>query len=171
MSRISVFLILLLPLFLSAQMLNQKGVDPKKHNEILLGYCSRDGFSTINSNFDSAYRAEYFIYKPDEALLNQLKPALKGITIKLVMGTWCGDSKEWVPRFYKVMDQVGFNYKKMRLIAVDRDKKAGDVEISDLKIERVPTFIFYKKKKEIGRIIEVPYDLIEKDMLKIIAAK
>jgi thiol-disulfide isomerase/thioredoxin len=171
MRRISIFLILLLPLFISAQKLNQKSVDPKKHNEILLGYCSRDGFGAINSNFDSAYRAEYLIYKPDEALLNQLKPALKGITLKLVMGTWCGDSKEWVPRFYKVMDQVGFNYKKMRLIAVDRDRKAGNVDISDLKIERVPTFIFYKKKKELGRIIEVPYDLIEKDMLKITTIK
>ncbi len=87
------------------------------------------------------------------------------------MGTWCGDSKEWVPRFYKVMDQAGFNYRKMKLIAVDRNKKAGDLDISALHIERVPTFIFYKKKKELGRIIEVPYDLIEKDMLKIIGGK
>ncbi len=171
MKNLSLLIILLVPLFASAQKLNQKGTDPKKHNEILLGYCNRDGFGTINSNFDSAYRAEYAIYKPDEPTLTQLKPALKGITIKLVMGTWCGDSKEWVPRFYKVMDQAGFNYRKMKLIAVDRNKKAGDLDISALHIERVPTFIFYKKKKELGRIIEVPYDLIEKDMLKIIGGK
>ena len=69
------------------------------------------------------------------------------------------------------MDLVGFNYRKLELIAVDRDKKAGDLDIAELKIERVPTFIFYKKKKELGRIIEVPYDLIEKDILKIINGK
>lgn len=171
MKKALIILCLLLPFVTSAQHLNKKGTDPKKHNEILLGYCNREGFSTINSNFDSAYRAEYLIYKPDESVLQQLRPALKGVTIKLVMGTWCGDSKEWVPRFYKVMDQAGFNYKKLKLIAVDRDKKAGTLDIAGLKIERVPTFIFYKKKKELGRIIEVPYDLIEKDMLKILSGK
>lgn len=171
MRKTYIFLIVLLPFFANAQGLNRKGTDPKKHNEILLGYCNREGFSTINSNFDSAYRAEYAVYRPDETVLQQLKPALKGVTVKLVMGTWCGDSKEWVPRFYKVMDQAGFNYKKLKLIAVDRDKKAGTIDIAELKTERVPTFIFYKKKKELGRIIEVPYDLIEKDMLKIIIGK
>jgi thiol-disulfide isomerase/thioredoxin len=171
MKKVVIMLCLLLPFVVNAQQLNQKGTDPKKHNEILLGYCNREGFVMINSNFDSAYRAEYVIYKPDEMVLSQLRPALKGVTIKVVMGTWCGDSKEWVPRFYKVMDHAGFNYKKMKLIAVDRDKKAGALDITDLKIERVPTFIFYKKKKELGRIIEVPNDLIEKDMLKIISGK
>lgn len=171
MKKTLIILCFLLPFAISAQHLNKKGTDPKKQNEILLGYCNREGFSTINSNFDSAYRAEYAVYKPEESVLQQIKPALKGVTIKLVMGTWCGDSKEWVPRFYKVMDQVGFNYKKMKMIAVDRDKKAGDIDIAGLKIERVPTFIFYKKNKELGRIIEVPYDLIEKDMLKIISGK
>lgn len=154
-----------------SQKLNQKGHDPKKNCELLIGLCSRDGFATINSNFDSAYRAEYPLYQPDKSVIEQLKPNLKGIRITLVMGTWCGDSREWVPRFYKIMDQAAFNYKNLTLICVDRDKKAGNYDVSTLKIERVPTFIIYKKKKELGRIVEVPYDLLEKDLLKWITKK
>jgi hypothetical protein len=37
-----------------------------------------------------------------------------------------------------------------------------------MKIKRIPTFIIYKKKREIGRIVETPGDLIEKDLLKIL---
>jgi thiol-disulfide isomerase/thioredoxin len=93
---------------------------------------------------------------------------LNGIKITLVMATWCGDSKEWVPRFYKILDELNFNYKNLTLISVDRDKKAAGTEVETLNIERDPTFIFYNKKTELGRIIEVPVDLLEKNMLKIL---
>ena len=169
MKKILFMVIILLPFFCSAQKLNQKTIDPKKNNEMLIGYCNRDGFKTINSNFDSAYKAEYAIYQPDKPTLEQLSGKLKGVKVTLVMGSWCGDSKEWVPRFYKIMDQQPFKYKKLTLIAVGRDKKAPGTRVDELKIKLVPTFIFYRKHKEIGRIIEVPYDLIEKDMLKILS--
>jgi len=171
MKKAAILLLLLMPFIVNAQEMNRKGTDPKKNNEILLGYCNREGFSTINSNFDSAYRAGYDIYLPDDSTLNLLRPALKDISVKLVMGTWCGDSKEWVPRFFKVMDLAGFNFDNLEMIGVDRDKKAGDLNIEDLKVDRVPTFIFFNKEKETGRIIEVPYDLIEKDMLKILSGR
>jgi thiol-disulfide isomerase/thioredoxin len=100
--------------------------------------------------------------------MDQLAGKLRGIKITLVMATWCGDSRDWVPRFYKIMDQLGFKYKNLTLICVDREKKATGTNVEDLNIELVPTFIFYRKKMEIGRIIEVPVDLLEKDILKIL---
>lgn len=84
------------------------------------------------------------------------------------MATWCGDSRDWVPRFYKIMDELDFKSKNLTLICVDRDKKAPGTKVEELNIEKVPTFIFYRKKKELGRIIEVPGDLLEKDILKIL---
>lgn len=151
-----------------AQKLNQKTPDEKKGNEMLIGYCNRDGFATVNSNFDSVYRAEYPIYHADEATMKQLAIKLKGVKITVVMATWCGDSKEWVPRFYKIMDELKFNYKNLTLICVDRSKKAPGTNVDALKIELVPTFIFYRKKVELGRIVEVPVDLLEKEILKIL---
>ncbi len=158
----------LLPAMAFAQKLNQKTTDPKKNNEMLIGYCSRDGFSSVNCNFDSAFKSEYPVYKADAETMKQLTGKLKGIKITLVMATWCGDSKEWVPRFYRIMDELKFNYKNLTLICVDREKKAPGTTVETLNLQLVPTFIFYRKKMEIGRIIEVPVDLLEKDMLKIL---
>jgi len=159
---------ILIPALAFAQKLNQKTTDPKKGNEMLVGYCNRDGFATVNSNFDSAYKAEYPLYKADAETMKQLAAKLKGVKVTLVMATWCGDSKEWVPRFYKIMDELKFNYKNLTLICVDRSRKAPGTNVDDLKIELVPTFIFYRKKTELGRIIEVPGDLMEKEILNIL---
>ena len=56
----------------------------------------------------------------------------------------------------------------LEFIGVDRLKKTHDYSIKELKIKRVPTFIFYKEGKEIGRIIESPNETLEKDFLKIV---
>jgi len=161
----------MLPIALWSQSLNQKAEDPKRNNEMLIGYCNRDGFKMIQSNFDSVYQAEYALFHPDKATLDQLRGKLKKLKVTVVMGTWCGDSKDWIPHFYKIMDQVGFDYKNLTLICVDHEKKAAVKNLSKLKIERIPTFIFYHKKHELGRIIETPADLLEKDMLKILGKK
>jgi len=169
MKKLFFLALILIPGMTFSQKLNQKSLDEKKGNEMLIGYCNRDGFAAVNSNFDSAYKAEYPIYNADAETMKQLAGKLKGIKVTVVMATWCGDSKEWVPRFYRIMDELKFNYKNLTLICVDRTKKAPGTNVEDLKIELVPTFIFYRKKTELGRIIEVPADLMEKEILKIIS--
>jgi hypothetical protein len=169
MKKLLIFTLFILPALAFSQTINQKATDTKKNNEMLIGYCNRYGFSSINSNFDSAYQAEYRSYVPDATVISQLTGKLKGIKVTLVMATWCSDSKEWVPRFYKIMDMLDFDYHNLTLICVDRDKKAPGTSVDNLKIDRVPTFIFYKENNELGRIIEVPADLLEKDMLKIVS--
>ena len=169
MKKLLFLVLLIIQALAFTQELNQKTTDPKKNNEMLIGYCNRDGFATINSNFDSAYKAEYPVYHADETTMKQLAGKLKGIEVTVVMGTWCGDSKEWVPRFYKIMDELNFDYKNLTLICVDRSKKAPGTTVDLLKIELVPTFIFYSEKAELGRIIEVPADMMEKEILKILS--
>jgi len=169
MKRLIFLALVMIPALAFTQKLNQKTADTKKNNEMLIGYCNRDGFATVKCNFDSAYKAEYSAYHADEATMKQLSEKLKGVKITIVMATWCGDSKEWVPRFYKIMDQLNFNYKNLTLICVDRSKKAPTTNVENLKIDLVPTFIFTRKKTELGRIIEVPADLMEKEILKILS--
>lgn len=169
MKKLVFLTLFLIPALAFAQQLNQKTTDSKKSNEMLLGYCNRSGFPMVNSNFDSAYQAEYPIYKANAETMSQLHGKLKNVKVTIVMATWCGDSKEWVPRFYKIMDELNFKSKNLTLICVDREKKAPGTNVGNLKIELVPTFIFYRKKVEIGRIIEVPADLLEKDILKILS--
>ena len=169
--RLILILLFTAPLFAFTQKTNQKALDPKKNNEMLVGYCTREGFVGLNCNFDSTFRVEYAVYHTDKETMQQLAKKMKGIKVTVVMATWCGDSKDWVPRFYKIMDELEFNYKNLSLISVDRDKKAPDTKVETLGIEKVPTFIFYHKKTELGRIIETPVGLMEKDMLKILSQK
>ncbi|MFC2119920.1 thioredoxin family protein, partial [Bacteroidota bacterium] len=95
---------------------------------------------------------------------------LEDVDIKIVMGTWCSDSRTEVPHFYKILDEVNYPKEKVTLINVNRDKQGLENEVEDLDINFVPTFIFYRAGEEIGRIIEMPYETLEKDMLELISA-
>jgi hypothetical protein len=88
------------------------------------------------------------------------------------MGTWCGDSKQEVPRMIKILLAAGMGTSNLSIIAVgngaDMYKKSPQGEEIGLNIKRVPTLIVYEKKKEIGRFIEYPVVSIEKDLLRIL---
>jgi thiol-disulfide isomerase/thioredoxin len=88
------------------------------------------------------------------------------VDITIVMGTWCSDSRREVPRFYKLFENLDFNIDDIKLINVDTKKEAEGTTVSELNIERVPTFIFKRGGEEIGRIIETPDESLEADMLK-----
>ena len=113
----------------------------------------------------------YDSYTVDEATVKEIKKHLKGVTIKAFMGTWCGDSKRETPHFYKIMDAAGFDYNNLQLAAVDRTKRTPENLEEGLNVFRVPTFIFYKNGKEIGRYVEYPRETLEKDMLAILSGK
>ncbi len=139
------------------------------NKDILIGSCDRTGLKS--EVFGEYFSEEYSNYKPKSSVIKKIKPKLKNVEIITVLGTWCGDSKEQVGRFYKILDKINFNENNLKLICVDRSKSARQVDISEFEIERVPTFIFLKNGKEIGRIIETPKTTLEKDMLRILDFK
>ena len=53
-------------------------------------------------------------------------------------------------------------------ISLNRDKQVPEMDFSHLDIKKVPTMIFYRGDKEIGRIIESPVQSLEKDICKLI---
>jgi hypothetical protein len=158
----------LLMMSAAAQKLNQRGIDPKNQKEMLVGACNLQGLKT--TPFDEWFNKEYAEYKLDTSSLDQVKPLMKGVSVVLVMATWCSDSRREVPRFYKMLDYLHVKTKKMQVFCVDREKKAGDSPVANYKATYVPTFIIFKKDKELGRIIESPAESLEKDLLKILSA-
>jgi thiol-disulfide isomerase/thioredoxin len=87
----------------------------------------------------------------------------------VVLGTWCGDSRRAVPRFLKIIDLASVPSSRIQFYGVDRTKRSADGVTERYNIERVPTFIFFKHGKEVGRIVEAPKNTIEEDMLAILA--
>jgi len=149
--------------------MNQKIFDPKSNHEIMIGYCTLTGIT--DTAFNSAFRKEYNTYAPDKEIINQFTSLLDGVTVTIVMGTWCSDSREQVPRFIRTIDIPGHSFSEPVIICVDRDKKAGDVSLEGLNILKVPTFIVYYNCRELGRIIESPQTTMEKDFLDILKKK
>jgi thiol-disulfide isomerase/thioredoxin len=85
------------------------------------------------------------------------------------LGTWCSDSRREVPRFLKIVDALGIPGDRVRLFALDRSKKSPDGMTDRYNILRLPTMVFFKNGKEIGRIVETPAASVEEDMFTILA--
>ncbi|MGY8911463.1 MAG: thioredoxin family protein [Flavobacteriales bacterium] len=141
----------------------------KNDRGYLIGIANKESFTddAYKSWFDSRYEE----YETDKEVIEQLKGEINNFTIKAFMGTWCGDSKRETPRFYKILDETGFNQDYFELITVGRNKKTPDNLQEGYDILRVPTFIFFKNGKEVGRYVEYPRETIEKDVLKIVYGK
>jgi hypothetical protein len=111
----------------------------------------------------------YDEYVPDRnALDNLMSIATDDLDIKVVMGTWCPDSRREVPRFEKILDGWHFPAEKVTFIGVDNAKISPIGEYDKLEIHRVPTFIIYRNNIEAGRIIENPVTSLEQDMVNIL---
>ena len=141
----------------------------KNQSGDLIGVANKDSFQEVP--YSIWFNKNLNDYSTDATTITALKKELKGVTIKAFMGTWCGDSKRETPRFYKILEQTDFNLNNLELITVDRSKKTPDNLQQGFDIKRVPTFIFYKKGKEIGRYVEYARESLEKDMLKIVSGK
>lgn len=111
------------------------------------------------------FNNEYNNYKPDETIIKELKKQnYENIKITIFLGTWCEDSKIYVPRFIKILDEISFNYKNLKMYALNKNKEFA----GNYKIEKIPTFVFEKDNKKLGEINEKPKKNLEYDFLKII---
>lgn len=149
-----------------SQSINTIVKDSIRNRPVMVDFLDRQGLQT--GEFAESYAKEYGTYEPDIEIIDQLKTRLSDVQIVVVLATWCGDSKDQVPRFLKMLDKVGFNPEKCTLIGVDSQKLARDIDVSVYDIEKVPTFIIYHDEIEAGRIIETPQTSLESDLLKIL---
>jgi len=133
----------------------------------LLGYFNPGQFT--QEPHSAWYIKNYDDYQVNTQAINKLfKISKDGLSIKIVMGTWCPDSRREVPRFMRILDVWKFQLTKVTFIGVDNAKLSPVGEYEKLKIQRVPTFIIYKNNIEAGRIIENPVTSLEQDMVNIL---
>lgn len=173
MKRTVIFLsILFCTQIISSQNINQtaKGVNGKLK---LLGKIDEKGLN--QEPFNDWFEKNYEAYIVNAQLAKTYKNEIENYKVKVFLGTWCGDSKREVPRFYKVLESVKFPKDQLEVIAVDRTtdayKQSPTGEEKGLNIHRVPTFIFYKDGKEVNRIVESPKTTFEHDLKAIIDGK
>lgn len=108
-------------------------------------------------------------FKPDSNAVEALKLHGKSIYILAFGGTWCGDTKSLLPKFYALTEEAALAEDHVTLIGVDRSKKTLYHLTEAFNVTNVPTFIVLKNGKEIGRVVEYgKYGLIDKEIGEII---
>ncbi len=117
----------------------------------------------------AAFRAGYDSAKIAPEFPPMIRQVRAGTDVIVFFGGWCPDSRREVPRFLKLADESGFPESGIRLYALDRTKKSDDGMTEKFAIQRVPTFIFLRGGKEVGRITEAPATTLEGDVLTILA--
>ena len=154
-----------------ACLLGCAGIFPKNNPTVIFDDGNHFGLLSksliIDHDSYTWFPKQYDAYQPD---LNGFDSAnLKQISIKIFMGTWCHDSKREVPRLYKILDELYYDYENFEIIGLTKDKKGYFQDYATFGITNTPTIIFYRNDVEIGRIIEEPKGSLEDQMARIIA--
>ncbi len=121
---------------------------------------------------DEEWKKIYEEFIADDSLIEALASKTgENLKIDVYLAFWCGDSKRNVPPFLKIVEKINkldnnlaVNYYTVKRKPTRKTKYF----VEELKVERVPTFIFYRDGKEIGRIIENPQKSLIEDFLEII---
>jgi thiol-disulfide isomerase/thioredoxin len=93
-------------------------------------------------------------YTPDPASVTAITANAKNVTVVVIMATWCPDSKREMPRYFATMDAAGIGDAVLTMVGVDRTKKDAEGLTAQYGITRVPTFVFLREGKEVGRFVE-----------------
>jgi len=85
--------------------------------------------------------------------------------VVVLFGTWCEDSQNLLPVFYRLVDKSGYPEANITLIGVDRAKTTLNNLHTTYKLVSVPTFIVMQDDKEIARVVEYgKYGEIDKEL-------
>lgn len=151
------------------EILNQRKIN-FEGEEILIDKVNLEGLN--EEPFAEWYNFYYQDRAPDKAQLDMISSKIDEAEIAVFLGTWCTDSHEQVPGFVRMLTYMGYDISKITLIALEKTENGDLVSQKGyekgMNITHVPTFIFSKGSKELGRIVEYPEESLEADMVSII---
>ncbi len=115
------------------------------------------------------WQENYNNFKPDTDLIKALNQKIENmLRIDIYLGLWCGDSANNVPKFMKILNSLDKTIEINYYLCKRKKDKKIKFFVEDKNIIKVPTFIFYNKNVEIGRIIENPNKSLLEDFLEIV---
>ena len=135
-------------------------------------YSSNEGVVSIDYLFNSKntqwFENNYESYNLDINTLNNDFSNIYEYQIEIYMNTKCHDSEREVPRLIKILDELNFSEDNLKIVLLNSEKKSSSGYESGKNITNTPTFIFLNESGEKNRIVEFPFENLEKDILNII---
>lgn len=138
---------------------------PTAEKPVLLGHVRREQVEAAAPDWVEAEVAS----APDAEAVKRLAAVPPGATVTVYLGSWCGDSRREVSRFWRVLDQAGGEVPfAVSYVGVDHAKKEPAALVSGSDLRYVPTFIVRRDGREVGRIVESAPHGIERDLLSLL---
>jgi thiol-disulfide isomerase/thioredoxin len=100
------------------------------------------------------FQHNYKLGTPDVSAVDAFKKHVNDFQMVVFLGTWCDDTQNLLPQFFRVADAAGYAEDNITLIGVDRPKTTLADLHGAFHIVEVPTFIVMKGGKEVGRVVE-----------------
>jgi thiol-disulfide isomerase/thioredoxin len=111
-------------------------------------------------------------YQPNAGAVATIKASAAETKVTLLYGTWCPDSKNYVPRLLKALKMAGNDKIQVKLIGIDNQFREPVDAVQPRRITNVPTVIVEREGHEIGRIVETPaMKTMEEDLAAILSGK
>lgn len=111
-------------------------------------------------------------YEPNAQAIAAIKSNGENTTVTLALGTWCPDSKNYVPKLIKALAAAGNDKIQVKLIGIDNQFREPVDTVQPRRITNVPTVIVERGGREIDRIVETPAGAtMEEDLAAILNGK
>jgi thiol-disulfide isomerase/thioredoxin len=111
-------------------------------------------------------------YEPNAEAVKAIEAIDKDTVVTLAFGTWCPDSKRYVPRLIKALRAAANDRIQIKLIGIDNQFHEPVGTVQPRRITNVPTIMVERGGREIGRIVETPaLATIEQDLAAILDGK
>lgn len=111
-------------------------------------------------------------YEPNAQAVAAIKSNDKDTTVTLALGTWCPDSKNYIPRLIKALRAAGNDKIQVKLIGIDNQFREPVDTVQPRRITNVPTVIVERGGREIDRIVETPAAAtMEEDVAAILSGR
>ena len=118
------------------------------------------------------WRAVMTNYEPNAKAVSELEVNDKDTTVTLAFGTWCPDSKNYIPRLIKALHAARNDKIHLKLVGIDNQFREPVTTVQPRRITNVPTVIVERGGHEIGRIVETPAaSSMEEDLAAILNGK
>lgn len=108
-------------------------------------------------------------YEPDPRAVAALATYPRDVELTVAFGTWCGDSRNYVPKLLAALEAAHNPHIGVDLVAIARGFEQPSEVVLGQRITNVPTVIVRQAGLEIGRFVETPVgDSVEGDVAAIL---